>query len=139
MSPFGALQEKKTLLIDDDELVRDSLSIVFATNGCSLRTEESAEAGLRALKEENFDIIISDLRLPGADGINFLKSAALTQPQSVKFLITAYKDDQVYSEALRIGVSEFIDKPFSVDALVDLLALTLKNHAAQSELGINTN
>ena len=130
MSPFGALQEKKTLLIDDDELVRDSLSIVFATNGCSLRTEESAEAGLRALKEENFDIIISDLRLPGADGLNFLKSAALTQPQSVKFLITAYKDDKIYNEALKVGINAFIQKPFSIDSLTAMLARALNMQAA---------
>ena len=50
MNRFNALKEKKTLLIDDDVFVRDSLRIVFATNGCFMRTEESAEAGLCALK-----------------------------------------------------------------------------------------
>ena len=130
MKLFGALQGKKTLLIDDDELVRDSLKIVFATNGCFIRTEESAEAGLRALEEENFDILISDLRLPGADGLSFFKSAALTQPHSVKFLITAYKDDRIYIDALKIGINAFIQKPFSVNSLIEKLALALEKRAA---------
>ena len=139
MNPFSQLKGTKTLLVDDDELIRDSLRIVFKNKGCYLKTVETAEQGLRALEEEKFDIIISDLRLPGIDGFKFLRLAALIQPKPVKFLITAYKDDYVYSEALRIGVSEFIDKPFSVDALVNLLALTLKKHATQTELGTNTN
>ena len=130
MDLFGALQAKKTLLVDDDELVRDSLRIVFATHGCFIRTEESAEAGLRALEEENFDIIISDLRLPGADGLSFFKSAAITQPHSVKFLITAYKDDRIYVEALKIGINAFIQKPFSVNTLIEKLALALEKQAA---------
>ena len=78
------------------------------------------------MEEEKFDIVISDLRLPGIDGLRFLKFASLIQPDPVKVLITAYRDDQVYSEAQRIGVSDFIAKPFSVKAFLDLLALTLK-------------
>ena len=129
MNSFNQLSKFKTLLVDDDELIRDSLQIIFDTKGCFLKTAETAEEGLKALEEEKYDIIISDLRLPGIDGLRFLKFASLLQPEPVKLLITAYRDDQVYSEALRIGVSEFIDKPFSVDALVELLALTLKKQA----------
>lgn len=139
MNSFKHLEKVKTLLVDDDELIRDSLSRVFDSKGCFIKTAETAEEGLRALEEEKYDVIISDLRLPGIDGLRFLKFASLIQPEPAKLLITAYRDDHVYSEALRIGVSEFIDKPFSVDAFIDLLALTLKKKAAQIELGINTD
>lgn len=137
MNSFNYLEKVKTLLVDDDELIRDSLSMVFDSKGCFIKTAETAEEGLRALEEEKYDIIISDLRLPGIDGLRFLKFASLIQPEPAKLLITAYRDDHVYSEAFRIGVSEFIDKPFSVDAFIDLLALTLKKKAAQIELGID--
>ena len=128
MNAFDKLKTVKTLLVDDDEFICDSLSIVFRNNGCLLKT---AEEGLKALEEDKFDIIISDLRLPGIDGLRFLKFASLIQPEPAKILITAYRDDQVYSEAQRIGVSEFIDKSFSVKAFVDLLALTLKESQSQ--------
>ena len=126
MNPFSQLKKAKTLLVDDDEHIRDSLRMVFATKGCFIKTAETAEEGLQALEEHKFDIIISDFRLPGIDGLRFLKFASVIQPEPVKLLITAYKDDHVLSEALRIGVNEFIEKPFSVKSLTELLALTLK-------------
>lgn len=126
MNPFNKLQDIKILLVDDDEFIRDSLRIVFDSKGCFIKTAETAEEGLRALEEEKFDIIVGDLRLPGIDGLRFLKFASLIQAEPAKMLITAYRDYQIYAEALRIGVREFIDKPFSVKAFADRLALTLK-------------
>jgi DNA-binding NtrC family response regulator len=127
MNPFNQLEKVKTLLVDDDEFIRDSLRMVFDTKGCFLKTAETAEEGLQALEKEKFDIIISDLRLPGIDGLRFLRFAALIQTEPAKLLITAYRDDHVYFEALRIGVNEFIEKPFSVSAFVKSLAKLIKN------------
>jgi response regulator of citrate/malate metabolism len=62
--------------------------------------------------------------------LRFLRFAALIQPEPIKLLITAYKDDHVIAEALRIGVNEFIQKPFKVDSFIELLALTMKRQAA---------
>lgn len=126
MNPFNELKRVKTLLVDDDEFIRDSLKIAFTTKGCSMRVAESAEEGLQAINEERFDIIISDFRLPGINGLEFLKLATINHPDSVNILITAYRDEYLFSEAIRIGVTEFIDKPFSVKALAELLAVSLK-------------
>ena len=126
MNSFNELKKLKTLLVDDDELIRDSLEIAFTTKGCAMRVAETAEEGLVAIEEEQFDIIISDYRLPGMNGLDFMKRAAVAQPQAVKFLITAYRDEHMFSEAIKMGVTEFIEKPFSVKALVALLALSLK-------------
>jgi two-component system response regulator HydG len=138
MNPFNELKQVKTLLVDDDEFIRDSLKIAFTTKGCPIRVAETAEEGLQAIKEEQFDIIISDFKLPGMNGLDFLKLATVTQPQAVHILITAYRDEYCFSEAIRIGVSEFIEKPFSVKALVALLALSLKRQTNQCAIaGIN--
>ena len=126
MNSFDELKNIKTLLVDDDELIRDSLSMTFKTKGCFLQVAETAEQGLQAIKEQQFDIIISDYRLPGMNGLDFLKLTAVTQPQAVKFLITAYRDDHIFSEAIRLGIHEFIEKPFSVKVLINLLALSIK-------------
>ena len=129
MNPFNELKQVKTLLVDDDEFIRDSLKIAFATKGCSMRVAETAEEGLQAIKEERFDIIISDFRLPGMSGLDFLKLATVIHPQAVNILITAYRDEYLFSEAIRLGITEFIDKPFSVSALAELLAVSLKRQA----------
>jgi DNA-binding NtrC family response regulator len=60
------------------------------------------------------------------NGLDFLKLATVTRPAAVNILITAYRDEYMFSEAIRMGVTEFIEKPFSVKALVALLALSLK-------------
>ena len=121
MNPFETLKKKKTLLVDDDELIRDSLSIAFKNKGCLLQTAETAEEGLKALKKESFDIIVSDFKLPGIDGIEFLKLATAYHPNSVKILITAYGDKDTFSEALGAGAQDFIEKPFSIRMLIDSL------------------
>ena len=126
MNPFNELKQVKTLLVDDDEFIRDSLKIAFATKGCAMRVAQTAEEGLQAIKEERFDIIISDFRLPGINGLDFLKLATITYPEAINILITAYRDEYLFSEAIRMGVTEFIDKPFSVKALAELLAVSLK-------------
>ena len=121
MNPFKNLKNMRTLLVDDDELIRDSLSIAFKNKGCLLQTAETAEEGLQALKEKSFDIILSDFKLPGIDGIEFLKLATAYHPNSVKILITAYGDEDTVSEALGAGAQDFIEKPFSIRMLVDSL------------------
>ena len=127
MNIFSKLKKLKTLLVDDDEFIRDSLKIAFSAKGCAIRVAETAEEGLQAIQEEEFDIIISDYRLPGMNGLDFIRQAAVIQPDAIRFLITAYRDDHIISEAVRIGVNEFIEKPFSVKVLGNLLVLAIKH------------
>ena len=133
MNPFNELKNVKTLLVDDDEFIRNSLELAFKTKRCSLQVAETAEEGLQAINAHRFDIIISDFRLPGINGLEFLKLATVTQPQAVKFLITAYRDDHLFSEAVRLGVNEFIEKPFAVKVLINLLALAIKRQDRRKE------
>ncbi len=130
MNPFNELKHVKTLLVDDDELIRNSLELAFKTKGCPLHVAESAEEGLKAIKKQPFDIIISDLRLPGINGLEFLKLTSITHPDAIRFLITAYRDDRMISKAIRSGIDQFIDKPFAVKVLINLLALALKRRKA---------
>lgn len=134
MNPFNELKGTKTLLVDDDELIRDSLNIAFANKGCFMRTTETAEDGLRALEEESFDIIISDFKLPGIDGLEFLRLAAASYPNTVRILITAYGDTHVASEATAVGVHDFIEKPFSVKRLAEALALSIGAESKEKQI-----
>ncbi len=128
MDPFRKLIKLNTLLVDDDELIRDAFSLAFMNKGCFLKATETAEEGLRALEEESFDIIISDLKLPGIDGLEFFRHATVSQPNTVKVLITAYGDENVVSRAFGIGVHEFIVKPFSIKKLITSLATLVEKH-----------
>jgi DNA-binding NtrC family response regulator len=107
------LKELKILLIDDDKWVRDSLSLFFESEGYLLVACETGEEGLETLRDQTYDIIIVDYKLPGMDGLEFLKKIEKPYPGSMKVLLTAYKEDKIVAEATRIGVDDFIQKPFT--------------------------
>ncbi len=116
----------KILLIDDDEWIRDSLSIFFEAEGCPVLALETAEEGIAAIKDQAFDLIIVDYKLPGLDGLGFLKRIHNTQPGAIKVLITAYRNDSVVSEAKKLKVQGFIEKPFTSDTIMASLAHLIK-------------
>lgn len=107
----------KILLIDDDEWIRDSLSIFFESEGCQISALETAEEGLKALEHQKFEIIITDYKLPGMDGLSFLKRIKSSHPDVKKILITAYKTEAVVNEAKKVGVQHLIPKPITSDIL----------------------
>jgi DNA-binding response OmpR family regulator len=106
-----------TLLVDDDQLIRDALRLAFRSQGCFIQVVASAEEALRILKKVSFDIIISDYELPGADGLEFLKQVRNSHPDTVALLISANGNDEVVKRAFEIGVHDFLQKPFSFEAL----------------------
>lgn len=123
---FGKLKEMKVLLIDDDEWIRDSLSLFFESEGCHLVAVETAEEGMEELKRRGYDVIIVDYRLPGMNGLEFLERIKASHPEALKILITAYGSKDVYLKASRIGVQGFIDKPFTIRTIEDSLSCLIE-------------
>jgi DNA-binding NtrC family response regulator len=126
MDLFNEIRGMKILLIDDDEWIRDSLRIFFEAEGCHILALETAEEGLTAVKDQIFDLIIVDYVLPGLDGIEFLKRIHHNQPDALKVMVTAYRNDSVVSEAKKLKVQGFIEKPFTSETLMASLAYTIK-------------
>jgi DNA-binding NtrC family response regulator len=117
MDLFAALKTMKILLVDDDEWIRDSLRIFFEAEGCYIVALETAEEAMEELDCQRYDIIITDYRLPGMDGVEFFKQIKNSHPDSIKILITAYKSDVVVSEAKKAGVQHLIAKPFTSETI----------------------
>jgi two-component system response regulator (stage 0 sporulation protein F) len=122
MDLFNELRKMNILLIDDDQWIRDSLRLFFESENCMLDVAETAEEGLEALGDKDFDIIIIDYCLPGMDGLDFLKKIRNTQTSAIKILITAYANKQIMEEASRIGVHYFIAKPFTSNTVESVLS-----------------
>jgi len=122
MGLFSKLKAMKLLLIDDDEWIRDSLSIFFEGEGCHLLALETAEDGLEELKSQDYDIIIADYRLPGMDGLEFLKRSQETNPNAMRVLITAYGNSEIFSKAYKLGVQDVIKKPFTIETIEESLS-----------------
>ena len=125
MNLYEKLRSMKMLLIDDDEWIRDSLSIFFESEGCLIDAFETAEEALKALKKQPYDIIMVDYRLPGMDGLDFLKQIKELYPNVKKILITAYGNSALISEAMQVGIQDFIEKPFTTETIEASLSLLI--------------
>ena len=122
MNSFEKLKDKKTLLVDDDGLIRDSLSMAFLSRGCTIRTVKSAEEGIEALKRDHYDIIVSDFKLPGMNGIDFFRLTGNSRNGSVNVLISGNVHEDELADKAELGIHEFLEKPFTVMNLADTLA-----------------
>jgi len=131
MDLFRKIKDKKILLVDDDEWIRDSLTVYFGTEGCHILAVETAEEGIELLKQEDWDIILTDYKLPGIDGLAFSKKVQEIRPDAIKILITAYKSKEVVSEASGAGIQDLIDKPFTMKTIEDSLSRLLHGKEIQ--------
>jgi DNA-binding NtrC family response regulator len=128
MNLFRKLKNKKILLVDDDEWIRDSLTLYFDTEGCQMIAVETAEEGMELLKQQDYDIILLDYKLPGIDGLTFSREIQEICPDAIKILITAYKNKKIVSEAVNVGIQDLIDKPFTIKTIEDsMLRLIQRN------------
>lgn len=126
MDIFKRLRNMKILLVDDDESIRDSMSMFFEEEGCELIGAANAEEAMQALIREPYDIIISDYKLPGMDGLDFFRLVSEARPDAIKILITAYGSEDLFREAYRIGVQDLILKPLTVDAIEKSMGVLLE-------------
>ena len=128
MNLFSKLKNKKILLVDDDEWIRDSLTLYFDTEGCHIVAVETAEEGMELLKQQNYDIILLDYKLPGIDGLTFSRKIQEIRPDAIKILITAYKNKKVVSEAMNAGIQDLIDKPFTIKTIEDSMSRLIQRN-----------
>ena len=129
MDIFDRIKNMKILLVDDDEWIRDSLSLFFEAEGCNLLTFETAEEGMEAVKQQAYDIVISDYKLPGMDGLEFLRRVKEKQPNAFEILVTAYANCEIEKEANAIGVKDIIPKPFTSEDVETSLSRIIGNSA----------
>ncbi len=128
---YTKLRNTTILLIDDDEWIRDALSIFFSGEGCSLDAYETAEEGIKALHRNRYDIIITDYRLPGMDGLKFFGRIQHWCPHAIKILITAYGNSEIYALAHEAGVHDYIEKPFTTTSIENVLSRLLREEEVE--------
>lgn len=116
---------KPILIVEDEAIMRESLRDWLADGGYEVKTAEEGEQALKTMAEQDFDVVILDLRLPGKDGIEVLREARIKRPQLKGIVITAYPSVQTAVEAMKEGALEYLPKPVDLNKLEKLIRDTL--------------
>lgn len=108
---------EKILIIDDEKLVRDFLLETLKRKKYDVEAVETGQKALTLLKEKQFDLIITDMKMPGLTGIDVLKKTKELYPSTLVVIITAYGSIENAVEAMRLGAFNYLIKPFSPDSI----------------------
>lgn len=121
------------LLVEDDPNVASGLQKVMRANGYEVTTLGRGDTGLEQAIARSFDVVITDLRLPGLDGLELVRQLHQAKPKLPIILITAHGSTEVAIEATKWGAFDYVPKPFEVEELLDLMAKALESSRLMSE------
>ena len=119
------MNQPRILVIDDETFVRESCKRIFSERGYDVETAISGEEGLEMARRGHFDCALVDLKMPGIDGMEVVRNVRENRPGSAVLIITGYSDVETASEATRLGVSDYILKPFTPDQIADAVEKAL--------------
>jgi len=121
------------LIVDDEESVRDSLYNWFIEDGYRVEIAENARKALTILESDQFDIILSDIKMPGMDGLEMLRRIKSLKPDSIVIVMTAFATVDTAVKALKDGAYDYVTKPFDPDDLTHLIRNATKQISLADE------
>src|SRR5881409_623053 len=126
-------QTKHLLFVEDEAPLRQAVAEQLGDRGYHVEQAESGEVALAKLADFAFDIIITDLRLPGIDGSAVIDAALGRYPDIVAIVVTGYGTVKDAVEAIKRGACDFVSKPFQIDELLHALDAALEQRRLKSE------
>ena len=135
-------QERKQfriLVVDDEMIVRSSLMEILDTEGYSAEMAESGQNALEKLEQQPYQLMLTDIKMPGMDGVELLQKAKSLYPDLPVVMMTAYATVETAVEAMKIGALEYLIKPFDTEAIIDKVFSVYEKfelvHARKEEVG----
>ncbi|HPG58428.1 MAG TPA: sigma-54 dependent transcriptional regulator [Candidatus Wallbacteria bacterium] len=125
---------KNILIVDDEKLLRWSLSTELKELGFNVYSHEFAEEGYKIFKEKAVDICVLDIRLPDYSGIELLRKIKQAQPDTYVIMITAFAEVETAVEALKLGAFDYLIKPFSLEKLKHLINKIIETNDLKKEI-----
>lgn len=119
-------ERAKVYVIDDDEAMRDSLNFLLDSSGFEVVLFEHAQAFLDRLPSLGFGCVVSDVRMPGIDGIELLKRMKATGSSFPILVMTGHGDVPLAVEAMKLGALDFLEKPFEDERLIAMIETAIR-------------
>lgn len=128
------MQTLKLLLVEDDPLLGEALQEALENNGYRVRLAESGAGALEAANEESFDLLLQDVKLPDADGLDILQEIQSRQPGCHALVMTGQGTVEMAVQAMKLGAFDFLTKPFDVGILMLKLERLLEFRSLERQL-----
>ncbi len=109
---------RRILVVDDEESIRDLCARVLARSGFQVTIAGDGEDAVRHLQDESFDLVISDIRMPGISGLDVLTTAKALHPSIAVVLITGFGTAEALARANQSGADRILTKPFDAQELL---------------------
>jgi len=123
----------RILVVDDDQGMREFLEIMLTEEGYRVSTASDAGKALARCRKEMFDLIITDLKMPKMDGIDFLRKVKDLSPETIVILITAYASGETAVTAMKEGAYDYIEKDFSIENIKEIIRNALTKKGVKQE------
>jgi two-component system response regulator PilR (NtrC family) len=118
------------LIVDDEQSMRDFLAIMLRKEGHEVVTVEDGNDAIKAIEEDIYDLVITDIKMPGIDGLQVLRSVKRISPNTLVIVITAYSSTEDAVLAMKQGALDYITKPFEIEKI----KLVIKNALDRKKL-----
>ena len=122
------------LVIDDEPVARKQLERLYGQNGYSVVAFSSGEAGLRRLEHDDIDLVITDIKLPGIDGVQLVSQIQRKYPGLPVIAMTGYAEIHTAVEVLKVGACDFVTKPFDLAAVLETTRAALDSARSSMEV-----
>jgi DNA-binding NtrC family response regulator len=116
------MSKGRILVVDDEDIVRTSCSRTLSPEGYDVRLAKNGVEGLKIANEERFDLVLTDLKMPDMDGIEVLRIIKEKWPETEVIIVTGYQTVDTAVKAIKLGAYDYIEKPFTPDALISAVA-----------------
>src|SRR3989304_510201 len=123
---------RKVLVVDDDPVIGKSFHRVLSSKGYAVITAADGEEALRKLNAETYDMVFTDIRMPGISGIEVAKHLKASQPWLPVVIVTGYGSEENQARAEEAGVSGFLRKPLSPEMIVGTTEMALAATAVEA-------
>ncbi len=127
------MEKPSILVVDDEKDICMALNILLTKEGYSVKEAYNGEQALERIRQENFDIVLTDIKMEKMDGFEVLKQAQQVSPESAVIMMTAFASVGSAVEAMRAGASDYITKPFINDEIRLTIRRTLQGRELQME------
>ena len=130
---------RRILVVDDEPAIARGCHRILAGAGYEVESAVSGQEGLRRAIEGKFDLVLADLKLPDLDGMELVRVLRIERPDVAVVIITGYRSVDSAMEAVRLGVSDYIEKPFTPDQIIGSIGRALSAVGERDRLRVETS